>query len=485
MKESKYIYKVDSQFTKDKGFLRFLVEQPAEHFWQVKKCKDSLDWINSLRNKWLGKTVLEEAESDFFIYFSLYLLCQKSFINTEKLIKDLLADKTQEDHGKLLPLRRKMLGNSSFWKMFAERLPDVEILQNNSLEVFYDIKIQVFFDLVEKNIYGIINGDSFWSACFIDFMENLYLFFFGTELNSDWAPLKFKISEGIEKQQDFYNYLEKYYFQFQQAYPSIKINNPSLKLFSKELRIIKKGLIEKTVHRTVGFFFNDDLEKLFDLSSFHGEILLRNCLRGLLQGSYEEPTKASPFFLQKNILSRSVKMKDHKNFFKFAYEINFSKTALEYYTPKQYPEGQIQYNFIYFPPELHFLGEGAFMIGKLDNMLLYSPAWYSDEFVKPLIESCLEHSKKCPTIYPEQSTVIFGYNNTELKDNGVSDNFYENYFSPTYFDSVYFRPMEIAMLPSDFLITSYAGLRNLPFQQFNFLKKLSNFSSLWQRGKTQ
>ena len=157
MKESKYIYKMDSQFTKDKGFLRFLVEQPAEHFWQVKKSKDSLDWINSLRNKWLEKTVLEEAESDFFIYFSLYLLIQKSFINTEKLIKDLLIDRSQEDHGTLLPLRRKMLGNSSFWKMLVERLPDVEILQNNSLEVFYGVKIQVFFDSVEKNIYGIIN----------------------------------------------------------------------------------------------------------------------------------------------------------------------------------------------------------------------------------------------------------------------------------------------------------------------------------------
>lgn len=107
-------YKINSQFTKDKGFLRFLIEQPAEHFWQVKKCRDSLDWINSLRNKWLEKTVLEEAESDFFIYFSLYLLCQKSFINTEKLIKGLLIDKSQEDHGILLPLRRKILGNFSF-----------------------------------------------------------------------------------------------------------------------------------------------------------------------------------------------------------------------------------------------------------------------------------------------------------------------------------------------------------------------------------
>ena len=45
--------------------------------------------------------------------------------------------------------------------MILERLPDVEISQNISLEVFYDIKIQVFFDSVEKNIYGIINGDSF------------------------------------------------------------------------------------------------------------------------------------------------------------------------------------------------------------------------------------------------------------------------------------------------------------------------------------
>ena len=106
--------KINSQFTKDKGFLRFLIEQPAEHFWQVKKSKDSLDFLSLLRNKWLGKTVLGEAESDFFIYFSLYLLCQKSFINTEKLIKNLLIDKNQEDHEKLLSLRRKILGNFSF-----------------------------------------------------------------------------------------------------------------------------------------------------------------------------------------------------------------------------------------------------------------------------------------------------------------------------------------------------------------------------------
>lgn len=45
--------------------------------------------------------------------------------------------------------------------MFVERLPDVEISQNNSLEVFWCVKIQVFFDSVEKNIYGIIDGDSF------------------------------------------------------------------------------------------------------------------------------------------------------------------------------------------------------------------------------------------------------------------------------------------------------------------------------------
>ena len=477
--------KINSQFTKDKGFLRFLIEQPAEHFWQVKKSKDSLDFLSLLRNKWLGKTVLGEAESDFFIYFSLYLLCQKSFINTEKLIKNLLIDKNQEDHEKLLSLRRKILGNFSFWKMILERLPDVEISQNISLEVFYDIKIQVFFDSVEKNIYGIINGDSFWSACFIDFMENLYLFYFGTELNSDWAPLKFKISEGIEKQQDFYNYLERYYFQFQQAYPSIKINNPSLELFSNELKIIKKGITMEIFNKTAGFFFNDNLEKLYDLSSFHGEILLRNCLRGLLQGSYEKSAKAPAFFLQKSILDEFLGTKDHKNFFKFAYEINFSKTAMEYYTPLQYAEGEIHYNFIYFPPELVFLGEGSFMAGKLDNMLLYFPPWYSDDFVKPLIESCLKHSEKCRPTYPNQSTVIFGYNKTEVKGNKVNGDFYEKYFSPTYFDSVYSRPMEIAMLPSDFLITSYAGLRNLSFQRFNFLQKLSNFSSLWQRQKTE